>query len=99
MNFKILSNVPSLPAEISQPDVALLARRIYGRHMLVIPDSVYQRISDIEKGKYTRVLDQLVHMDQEQLTHTYTLREQEPQDNRGWAPRHPNFPEGKSPEN
>ena len=81
------------PAEISQPNVALLARRIYGRHMLVIPDGVYQRISDIQKGKYTRVLEQLVQMDQEQLTHTYTLREQEPQDNRGWTPKNPNFPE------
>jgi Fe-S oxidoreductase len=81
------------PAEISQPNVALLARRIFGRHMLVIPNNVYQRISDIEKGKYTRVLEQLVQMDQEQLTHTYTLREQEPQDNRGWTPKHPTFPE------
>ena len=79
--------------------MALLARRIYGRHMLVIPNNVYQRISDIEKGRYTRVLEQLGQMDQEQLTHTYTLREQEPQDNRGWAPKHPNCLEEKSPEN
>jgi hypothetical protein len=81
MNFKILSNVPSLPAEISQPNVALLARRIYGCHMLVSPKNVYQRISGIEKERYTGVLEQLLQMNREQLTHTYTLREQEPQDN------------------
>ncbi len=79
--------------------MALLARRIYGRHMLVIPNNVYQRISDIEKGRYTRVLEQLGQMDQEQLTHTYTLREQEPQDNQGWVPKNPNFPEETSAEN
>ena len=85
------------PAEISQPNVGILARRIYGRHMLEIPNNVYQRISDIEKGKYTRVLEQLVHMDREKLMHTYTQREQEPQENEGWTPKNPHFPEEGSP--
>jgi len=81
------------PAEISQPNVALLARRLYGRHILVIPKGIYQRISDIKDGRYVRALDRLVQMGREELTHVYTLREQEPQDDRGWAPKHPNFPE------
>ena len=86
------------PAEISQPNVALLARRLYGRHILVIPNSVYQRISEIKNGRYTRVLDRLVQMDREALIHVYTLREQEPQDDRGWVPKHPDFPEERSEE-
>jgi hypothetical protein len=81
------------PAEISQPNVALLARRLYGRHILKIPKNIYQRISDIKDNRYVRVLDRLVQMDREELTHIYTLREQEPQDERGWVPKHPNFPE------
>jgi heterodisulfide reductase subunit C len=81
------------PAEISQPNVALLARRLYSRHILKIPGSVYQRISDIKNGRYVRALDQLVHMGREELMRVYTLREQEPQDDRGWSPKKPNFPE------
>ncbi len=84
------------PAEISQPNVALLARRIYGRHILKIPNSVYQRISDIQGGRYARVLDRLAQMDREELTLVYTLREQEPQNNHEWVPKHPDFP-GESP--
>ena len=81
------------PAEISQPNVALLARRIYGRHILFVPKTLYQRISDIEKGQYQPVLERLTKLDVEELMRVYTLREQEPQDNRGWTPKHPTFPE------
>ena len=81
------------PAEISQPNVALLARRIYGRHILFVPETLYQRISDIEKGQYQPVLERLTKLDVEELMRVYTLREQEPQDNSQWAPKNPNFPE------
>jgi Fe-S oxidoreductase len=82
------------PAEISQPNVALLARRIYGGHTLSLPESLYQRISEIEKGQYNRVLSRLTQMNLEELMRLYTLREQEPQDNQDWVPKHLNFPEG-----
>ena len=81
------------PAEISQPNVALLARRIYGRHILSIPVSLYQRISEIEKGRYNRVLEKLTQMHEEELIKVYTLREQEPQESKEWVPKNPNFPE------
>jgi Fe-S oxidoreductase len=84
------------PAEISQPNVALLARRIYGRHMLSIPKSLYERISDISKGKYQRILEDLVQLNREDLMQVYTQREQEPQESRNWSPKHPEFPEGHS---
>ncbi len=81
------------PAEISQPSVALLARRIYGRHMLAIPESLYRRIGEIAKGRYDKVLERLTRLSTEELKNVYIQREQEPQESRGWAPKNPNFPE------
>ncbi len=82
------------PAEISQPNVALLARRIYGRHILSMPESLYHRIADIEKGQYDGILEKLTHLPIEELRNIYTLREQEPQEQQTWVPQDPNFPEG-----
>ena len=82
------------PAEISQPNVGLLARRIYGRHLLSLPESLYRRISDIEKGQYDRVLERLTQVTIEELKKLYTQREQEPQDNPQWVPRDLDFPKG-----
>ena len=81
------------PAEISQPNVALLARRIYGCHILSIPEGIYRRISEIKEGRYDQVLEKLTAMKMEELMEVYTRREQEPQDNSGWAPKNPRFPE------
>ncbi len=81
------------PAEISQPHVALLARRIYGRHILPLPGGLGQRISDIKTGRYNRVLERLIGLQIEELMKVYTLREQEPQESDRWVPKNPNFPE------
>jgi Fe-S oxidoreductase len=82
------------PAEISQPNVALLARRIYGRHILSIPESLYQRIAEIEKGRYDKILEKLTQLSIEELMNVYTRREQEPQGQQTWVPQDPNFPGG-----
>jgi len=81
------------PAEISQPNVALLARRLYGRHILSLPESLYQRMIEIEKGRYQKVLGRLTQMDGEKLMKLYVLRDQEPQESSQWIPKNPNFPE------
>ena len=81
------------PAEISQPNVALLARRIYGRRILPLPESLYLKISDIEKGRYKQILGRLQKMSMEELMEVYTRREQEPQESEEWAPKNPDFPE------
>jgi formate hydrogenlyase subunit 6/NADH:ubiquinone oxidoreductase subunit I len=81
------------PSEISQPNVAILARRIYGAQILSLPESLYEKISEIEKGLHSRVLERLTKMDTDELKNLYVLREQEPQDNSGWRPNNPNFPE------
>ena len=82
------------PAEISQPNVALLARRIYGRHVLSVPESLYQRIGEIEKGRYDKILEKLTQLSTEELMKVYTQREQEPQEGQTWVPKEPSFPEG-----
>jgi len=79
------------PAEISQPNVALLARRIYGRHILSIPESLYERIAEIKKGRYDSLLETLVQAPVEKLMAMYTRREQEPQESQTWVPKHPDF--------
>jgi ferredoxin len=81
------------PAEISQPHVALLARRIYGRYILPLPRGLGERISDIKTGRYDKVLERLTQLQTEELMKVYTLREQEPQENDQWVPKNPNFPE------
>jgi len=81
------------PAEISQPHVALLARRIYGRHILPLPGGLRERISDIKTGRYDGVLERLTRLQTEELMKVYTLREQEPQESDQWVPKNPNFPE------
>jgi Fe-S oxidoreductase len=85
--------VAKCPAEISQPHVALLARRIFGRHILSLPGGLGQRISDIKTGRYNRVLERLTRLEIEELMKVYTLREQEPQESDQWVPKNPNFPE------
>jgi heterodisulfide reductase subunit C len=80
------------PAEISQPNVALLARRIYNRHFLSIPQGLYQRIGEIEKGRYDKILERLTRLSTEELMEVYIQREQEPQESQNWIPKYPNFP-------
>jgi Fe-S oxidoreductase len=81
------------PAEISQPSVGLLARRIYGRHILSIPESLYRRIGEIANGRYDKILEKLTRLSTEELMKVYTEREQEPQENQAWVPKNPNFPD------
>ncbi len=86
MNFTLIRG-------ISQPNVALLARRVYGRHILSIPESLYRRIGEIANGRYDKILERLTRLSTEELKNVYTRREQEPQEGQGWAPKNPNFPE------
>jgi len=83
------------PAELSQHEIALLARRIYGRYILPPSRNLQRRIQEINEGKYESVLDALINLDREQLKDLYSQREQEPQDSSGWEPQNRDFPEGQ----
>ncbi|MFQ5853431.1 MAG: 4Fe-4S dicluster domain-containing protein [Candidatus Binatia bacterium] len=80
------------PAELSQHQIAMLARRIYGRYVLPPSKNLQGRIREIKEGKFEAILDTLVRLDTEQLKGIYLQREQEPQDNRGWKPKKMDFP-------
>jgi Fe-S oxidoreductase len=80
------------PAELSQHEIALLARRIYGRYLLPPSHNLQRRIHEIEEGKYESVLDALVKLGKEELEDIYSQREQEPQDSSGWEPQNKDFP-------
>lgn len=80
------------PAEISQFNVALLARRVYGSHILPFPPDLKLRVKEIREGKYQEVLDRLSQIDTEKLKEIYSKREQEPQESEGWEPKEKDFP-------
>lgn len=80
------------PAEISQFNVALLARRVYGSHILPFPPDLKLRVKEIREGKYQEVLDRLSQIDTEKLREIYSKREQEPQESEGWEPKEKDFP-------
>ena len=80
------------PAEISQFNVALLARRVYGGHILPFPPDVKLRVKEIREGKYQEVLDKLSQIDMGKLREIYLKREQEPQESEGWEPKEKDFP-------
>ncbi len=80
------------PAELSQHQIAMLARRIYGRNVLPPSKNLQGRIREIKEGKFEPIMDKLVKLDREQLKKIYSQREQEPQDNTGWKPQNKDFP-------
>jgi len=81
------------PAELSQHQIAILARRIYGRYVLPPSQNLQRRIQEIKEGKFAPVLDALLKLDSEHLKDIYLQREQEPQDSSGWEPKNRDFPQ------
>jgi len=81
------------PAELSQHQIAMLARRIYGRYILPPSQNLQRRVQEIKEGKFEPILDTLVKLDRERLKNIYLQREQEPQDSSGWKPQNRDFPQ------
>ena len=63
------------PAEIVPYNVALLARRLYGRNMLPRAKHVEERIKEIEEGKFDKEMERFVKMSLEELKEEYRKRE------------------------
>ncbi|MFC2035250.1 4Fe-4S dicluster domain-containing protein [Chloroflexota bacterium] len=55
-------------------NVALLARRLYGRHLAPVSQHMEDRIADIEAGKYNTDLEEMENMDAEDLRKRYDER-------------------------
>ena len=66
------------PANIVHYYVAILARRLYGRHVLPRAAHLQQRVEEIEEGRYEEELKDLMEKDLDSLKELYNSREIEP---------------------
>jgi len=65
------------PAEIVQFNVALLARRLYGRYLSKKSEQLQARIQEIKKCKYDKEYDTLMSMKKDELKKKYYERDTE----------------------
>ena len=63
------------PAEIVQYNVALLARRLYGKYLVKKSEYLEKRFKEILEHKYDKEIEELMHMDRESLKKKYYARD------------------------
>ncbi|MFH0824841.1 MAG: 4Fe-4S dicluster domain-containing protein [Pseudomonadota bacterium] len=87
------------PAELGQYNIAMLCRRLTGRHIMPRAEHVQDMVRRIESGHYEEMLDQLVASDRETLKKLYETREIEPYTaDEMWHPRRNNSCSAWKPE-
>jgi len=67
------------PADEVQPFVAILARRLYGRHLAPPSPHLAQRVAEIKEGTYETGLGEMKQKSKDELTEMYKARDIEPQ--------------------
>jgi succinate dehydrogenase/fumarate reductase-like Fe-S protein len=70
--------VARCPAELVPPNVALLARRLYGKYLAPPAEHVRRRVEEIEAGAFTAVLAELKSLPKDELKARYAGRDIEP---------------------
>ena len=63
------------PAELVQHNVAILARRIYGKYILPNAGHLEERVREIEDGRIEKEVDELIAKDREGLEKLYNERD------------------------
>jgi ferredoxin len=63
------------PAGLSQPNIALLCRRLYGRHIAPRAEHLAQRVAEVESGKFDDELKALMGMPEDELRRRYGERD------------------------
>jgi succinate dehydrogenase/fumarate reductase-like Fe-S protein len=63
------------PAEEPQYNIALLARRLYGRYLAPRSDHLRKRVAEIESGQFQAQIDELKLLDLEALKARYKARQ------------------------
>ena len=63
------------PAGISHPQVAVLARRLYGKYIAPESKHVLERVKEIEDGKYNELIETLMNKPLSELKELYNNRE------------------------
>jgi heterodisulfide reductase subunit C len=66
------------PAEEVQYNIGIMARRIYGRHVLPKAEHLQQRVEQVEEGRYETMLRDLMQMDKDKIKELYMKRQAEP---------------------
>ena len=63
------------PAGISHPQVAVLARRLYGKYIAPETQHLIDRVTEINDGKYVELIESLMQKPIEELKELYNNRE------------------------
>jgi succinate dehydrogenase/fumarate reductase-like Fe-S protein len=66
------------PAEEPQYNIAILARRLYGRYLAPRSEHLQARVAEIQEGRYDAELTELRSLDVEALKERYKARDIEP---------------------
>ena len=66
------------PAEEDQYNIAILARRLYGRYLAPRSEHLGERLAEIEVGKFDAEIEELKGLDEEELVVRYKARDIEP---------------------
>lgn len=68
------------PAEEAQYNIAILARRLYGRYLAPRSQHLEERLEEIRNGKFNEEIQALKNMSLDELKARYTARDIEPGD-------------------
>jgi len=68
------------PAEEAQYNIAILARRLYGRYLAPRSKHLEERLEEIEVGEFDVALAELKQLSREDLVARYQAREIEPEE-------------------
>ena len=63
------------PAGISHPQVAVLARRLYGKYIAPACEHLNKRVEEINNGDYVKLLEDVMNKPVEELKELYNKRE------------------------
>ncbi|MBC7082556.1 MAG: 4Fe-4S dicluster domain-containing protein [Bacillota bacterium] len=67
------------PAETVQYNIAILARRLYARHIAPRAQHLATRVQEILDGKFDQALDEMTRLDRAELERLYNERDIEPE--------------------
>jgi len=66
------------PAEEAQYNVAILTRRLYGRHIVPRAEHLKKAVKNTKDGLFNKEIEKLMKMNEEDLREVYSQRESEP---------------------
>jgi Na+-translocating ferredoxin:NAD+ oxidoreductase RnfC subunit len=68
------------PAETGQYNIAILCRRLYGKHLAPKAQHLKERVDEISEGKFDKQLKKLMESDKDSLKKAYRKRDIEPRE-------------------